>query len=43
MLNSQEEWSAEDGDFDAILFFRNIIDLFEDPEWGTATLQWWDE
>jgi hypothetical protein len=42
VLNGQEEWSAEDGNFNAEDFFKNIVDLFKDPEWSDSTLQWWD-
>jgi hypothetical protein len=31
VLNGQEEWSAEDGKFNSINFFKFIVDLFNKP------------
>jgi hypothetical protein len=39
ILNGQKEWSIGDGDFDAIDFFKNIVDFFLDVEWGKGTLE----
>lgn len=38
-------WSIQDGHFDYIHFYYNIVEMFEtDPEdpWVVSTLKWWD-
>ncbi|KAK7682758.1 hypothetical protein QCA50_014141 [Cerrena zonata] len=45
-LNSQDTWSSEDGDFNAIVFFNTIVNLLESDspngqEWRKSTLDWW--
>lgn len=33
----------QDGNFHSDIFFQNIVDLFDDEEWGKETLTWWTE
>ncbi|KAH9950132.1 hypothetical protein B0H21DRAFT_706587 [Amylocystis lapponica] len=41
-LSSSPRWDEHDGNFSLAEFFDNIVDLFSDKEWSTATLEWWN-
>jgi hypothetical protein len=43
MLNGKESWSVQDGTFHMDVFFKNIMDLFDDKEWVEETLDWWTQ
>ncbi|GBE86158.1 hypothetical protein SCP_0900350 [Sparassis crispa] len=43
LLNSQQSWSNIDLNFDLEQFFFEILRLFQDEEWGQATLEWWNK
>lgn len=46
MLSSCEQWMPTDGDFDAIKFYNNIVELFEadeDDPWVKETLEFWNK
>ena len=46
MLSSCEHWTTVDGDFDAIKFYNNIVELFEadaDDPWVKETLEFWNK
>ncbi|GBE82985.1 hypothetical protein SCP_0500280 [Sparassis crispa] len=43
LLNSQHSWSNIDVNFNLEEFFFEILRLFQDEEWGEATLDWWNK
>ncbi|KAI0079495.1 hypothetical protein K474DRAFT_1659095 [Panus rudis PR-1116 ss-1] len=42
-LNSQDAWEADDGVFEGLRFYKNIMRLFHNETWGEPTLAWWDK
>ncbi len=43
---STSEWTSRDGNYDYEQLFKNILELFTDPEdqhWATETLKWFQE
>jgi len=43
VLNSKVSWCSQDGKFHSGIFFKNIVNLFEDEDWAKETLEWWNK
>jgi len=43
VLNSKVSWCTQDGSFHSGIFFKNIVNLFDDEDWAKETLEWWNK
>ena len=41
-LDSQVEWCEQDQEFVYEVFYRNLMQLFEDEEWAAETIEWYN-
>jgi hypothetical protein len=41
MLCEKASWVVVDGNFNAKVFFRNVLSLFDDKDWAKEMLAWW--
>ncbi|KAH9942661.1 hypothetical protein B0H21DRAFT_710232 [Amylocystis lapponica] len=41
-LSSSPRWDEHNGNFSLVELFDNVVHLFTDEKWSTATLEWWN-